>query len=83
MARRIAWTEQGKADLRAINQRRAMNILHGLARFLSTAEGDVKQLHGFDPPELRLRIGDYRIRFHDHGDWIEILRVRNRKDAYR
>jgi hypothetical protein len=42
-----------------------------------------KRLQDIEPPELRLRLGDYRIRFYDHGDWIEILRVRNRKEAYR
>ena len=46
-------------------------------------EGDVKRLRDIEPPELRLRLGDYRIGFYDHGDWIEILRVRNRKEAYR
>ena len=34
------------------------------------------------PPEFRLRVGDWRVRFHDHGDWIDILRIRNRRDAY-
>jgi mRNA-degrading endonuclease RelE of RelBE toxin-antitoxin system len=51
--------------------------------FLETESGDVKELHGFDPPCYRLRVGDWRVRFHDHADWIDILRVRNRKDAYR
>jgi hypothetical protein len=61
----------------------AIDLLHRLARFLAAEEGDVKRLTDIDPPEFRLRLGDYRLRFYDHGDWIEILRVRNRKDAYR
>jgi hypothetical protein len=32
--------------------------LKSFARFLKTGAGDVKQLHGFDPPLHRLRIGD-------------------------
>lgn len=60
-----------------------MDLLHRLARFVASEEGDVKQLGGTDPPELRLRLADYRVRFYDHGDWIEILRVRHRRDAYR
>lgn len=83
MARKIAWTNGAKEDLRAIDQHTAINILHGLARFLATDEGDVKQLHGFEPSELRLRLGAYRIRFYDHGAFIEILSVKHRKDAYR
>lgn len=83
MAKKIAWTDQAKADVRAIERQTAMDILHGLARFLATEEGDVKRLKGVDPPELRLRLGDYRVRFYDHGETIEVLRVRNRKEAYR
>ncbi len=47
------------------------------------ARADVRQLTGIDPPELRLRIGDYRVRFYNHTDWVEILRVRHRSQAYR
>ena len=81
--RTIVWTDQARADVRAIDRERAINLLHGLARFLTTGEGKVKRLQGIDPPEMRLRLGDYRIRFYDHGDWIEILRVRKRGEAYR
>jgi mRNA-degrading endonuclease RelE of RelBE toxin-antitoxin system len=83
MAKKIGWTEQAKADVRGIDREIAIDLLHRLARFLSNEEGDVKRLADIDPPEFRLRLGDYRLRFYDHGDWIEILRVRNRKDAYR
>jgi mRNA interferase RelE/StbE len=83
MARKIAWTDQARADVRAIDRDTAIDLLHGLARFVSTEEGDVKRLQGIEPPEFRLRLGDYRVRFQDLGDSIEILRVRHRKDAYR
>ncbi len=83
MAKKIAWTEQAKADVRAIDREAAIDLLHRLARFLATEDGDVKLLKDIDPPEFRLRLGDYRLRYYDHGDWIEVLRVRNRKEAYR
>jgi mRNA-degrading endonuclease RelE of RelBE toxin-antitoxin system len=83
MAKQIVWTDQAKADLRSIDQQTALTILHGLARFLATEEGGVKQLKGIEPPECRLRLGDYRVRFYGHGESIEILTVKNRKDAYR
>ena len=57
--------------------------VHRLARFVAFDEGDVERLRGTDPPELRLRLADYRVRFYDQGDWIEILRIRHRRDAYR
>jgi len=83
MAKKIGWTEQAKADVRAIDRQTAIDLLHGLARFLATEEGNVKRLQDIDPPEFRLRLGDFRIRFRDHGAWIEILRVRHRREAYR
>ena len=83
MAKKIAWTAQAKADLRAIDQQTAIRILHVLARFIQTEEGDVKHLLDIEPPEFRLRTGAYRIRFYDHGDRIEILAVKHRSQAYR
>jgi mRNA interferase RelE/StbE len=83
MLRKIAWRDQAKAQLRAIDQPTALRILHALARLISTGEGDVKRLQDIDPPEFRLRVGDYRVRFHDLGDAIEVLAVRHRREAYR
>lgn len=79
----IAWTDQAKADLRAIAQPTALRILHAIARYLAAGEGDVKQLQDIRPPELRLRVGDYRVRFYDHGDSILVLAVRHRRESYR
>ena len=36
-----------------------------------------------EPPEMRLRVGDYRVRFHDHGDSILVLAVKHRREVYR
>jgi mRNA-degrading endonuclease RelE of RelBE toxin-antitoxin system len=83
MGKKIAWTDQAKADLRAIDQASALRILHVLARYLATGEGDVKRLQDVEPPELRLRIGDHRVRFHDLGDSIMVLAVKHRREAYR
>lgn len=83
MAKKIAWTGPATADVRALDQPTAMRVLHGLARFVQTEQGDVKRLQDTQPPELRLRVGPYRIRFLDHGDHIEILAVKHRKQAYR
>lgn len=71
-----------KTDIHAIDQPTALRILHGLARFITTEEGDVKRLQDTEPPQLRLRVGAYRIRFYDHGDAIEILAIQHRSKAY-
>jgi mRNA-degrading endonuclease RelE of RelBE toxin-antitoxin system len=70
MAKGIAFTDQAKADIRALPQPIALQILRMIARFLESKEGDVKRLKGTEPPELRLRLGDYRVRFYDRGDSI-------------
>ncbi len=79
----IAWTDQAKADLRAIDQRSALRILHTVSRYLASGEGDVKRLQDIEPPEMRLRVGDYRVRFYDLGDSILVLAVKHRREAYR
>ena len=44
MPKKIVWTDQAKANLRAIDQPTALRILHALAWLLATGEGDVKRL---------------------------------------
>ena len=83
MAKKIAWSDQAKADVRAIDRDTALDLLQRLARFLQTEQGDVKRLQDIDPPEFRLRVGDYRVRYHDRGESIEILAVKHRRQAYR
>ncbi len=83
MGKRVGFTDQAKADLRAIPQPVAIQILHTLARFLASDEGNVKRLQGIEPPLYRLRTQDHRVIFRDHGDHIEVTRIRDRKDVYR
>ena len=60
----------------------ALRIVGAIHRCASTGAGNVKAVRGLHSPEFRLRAGDWRVRFHDHGEWIDILRVRNRRDVY-
>ena len=83
MTKKIAWIERAKANLRAVDQQTVLRILHALAHFAATGQGDAKQLQDVQPPEFRLRIGDYRVRYYDQSDSIEILTVKHRRDAYR
>ncbi len=69
--------------MRAIGKENAMAILHAIDRYAATSEGDVKRLQNVTPVELRLRVGDYRVRFYDHGDSILVLAVKHRREAYR
>ncbi len=42
--KKIDWRDQAKAQLRAIDQTTALRILHALAAYAATGEGDVKRL---------------------------------------
>ena len=81
--KKIAWKDQAKAQLRVIDQATALRILQALAHLIATGEGDVKRLQGIEPPEFRLRVGDYRLRFHDSGEILEVTAVKHRREAYR
>ncbi len=83
MQKKVVWSDRAKSNLRAIEQATALRILHALARMLVTGEGDVKRLQDIQPPQFRLRVGDYRVRFRDFDDSIEILSVKHRREAYR
>lgn len=81
--KQIEWSEQSLDDLAALDKGTAHRISIAVERFAETGTGNVKKLQGIDPPEFRLRVGDFRVRFDTQGDTLRILRVRNRKDAYR
>ena len=82
MIKRVVLSTQAQSDLASLDRSVALRILAATRRFASTGAGNIQGLRGIHPPEFRLRVGDWRVRFHDHGDWIHVLRVRNRKDAY-
>jgi len=81
--KRIVWTEPAKADVRRIDRETAMRILTALDRFARTGEGDVKRLQDIEPPEFRLRVGDYRLFFVNIYDALEVRRVLHRRQAHR
>jgi mRNA-degrading endonuclease RelE of RelBE toxin-antitoxin system len=79
----VIWSPEARSDLRAIDRETAVQILHCLDHYLSTRTGDVKKLK---PPlyAFRLRCGDYRIFFDLSSDnTVNVLSIRNRRDAYR
>ena len=84
MAKPVIWSAEARADIRAIHRDTALRLLKALDRFLKTDAGDVKQLEGFEPPLFRLRVGAWRLIYRRQGDEaIEVVRVRNRSEAYR
>jgi len=77
------WSPEARADLRAIDRDTAIQILHCVDRYLLNRAGDLKKLK---PPltGFRLRCGDYRVFFDQQPpSGINIVAVRNRREAYR
>ena len=81
--RNIAWSGQARADIRRLDRETAMKIFAALHRFAETGVGDVKKPKG-ESGELRLRVGDWRVRFTDEPNGtLHIHSVRHRSTAYR
>lgn len=81
--KRIRFVPNAPAEVRAIDQPTAMQILTALHRYAQTGEGKVKPLSGEFEGLLRLRVGNHRVIFDETEDTITVHRVRDRKDAYR
>jgi mRNA-degrading endonuclease RelE of RelBE toxin-antitoxin system len=75
--KRIRFHPNVPQEVRAIEQRVALNILTAIHRYAATGSGRVKPLGG------ELRVGNHRVIFDETEDTITIHRVRDRRDAYR
>ena len=88
MARSIDWSKQAKSDLKKLPKRDADRVRRSVMRPAATEQGSVERLKGFDPPEYRLRVGDWRVRFCYEAvgavkSGISVVRVLHRREAYR
>jgi mRNA-degrading endonuclease RelE of RelBE toxin-antitoxin system len=59
-------------------------VLQALNLLATCGHGDVRRLRGVDPPEYRLRVGDWRVRFarDPNARLIVVLRILPRGRAY-
>ncbi len=79
---KFIWTESAQEQIRAIDREQALAILHALSEYAASGKGQIKKLKGSG--DLRLRVGDYRVRFEmAEEDTYRILRVGHRKEVYR
>jgi mRNA interferase RelE/StbE len=60
-------------------------VIDAVQQFAQTGTGDVVRLADIEPPEYRLRIGDWRVRFNRDEEQrvLNVLRVLPRGKAYR
>ena len=81
--KKIRFNPNVPEEVRAIEQRAALNILAAIHRYAATGTGKVKPLSGEFEGLLRLRVGKHRVIFEETEESITIHRVRDRRDAYR
>ena len=79
----VDWTGQATADLARLSRREVDRIKLAVRRLAATGYGNTRQLKGFDPPRIRLRVGDRRVILEITSSLIRVLRVLHRREAYR
>ena len=82
---RIAWTERALKEANRLDPEIRSRIAAALDRYAEEERGDVLRLTAVEPPEWRLRVGAWRIRFRRDAESgiLYILRVLPRDKAYR
>jgi mRNA-degrading endonuclease RelE of RelBE toxin-antitoxin system len=85
VAFRVGWTPRALRDARKLDPPTRHRMLRSLERDAENEEGDVIRLAGIQPPEWRLRVGDWRVRFRldTASGTLQVLRVLPRDKAYR
>lgn len=63
MSLRIEWTPGAQRDLGRLDRPTRARIVATVLRLAETSQGDVLKLAGKQPPEYRLRVGGWRVRF--------------------
>lgn len=71
------------AEIRAIEQPVALNMLYATHCYAETGAERVKPLSDEFAGFLRLRVGDHCVFFKESEDSITVHRIADRKDAYR
>lgn len=85
MTRPVEWRPRATKDLEKLERPLRERIVSAIERLVESGEGDVRRLAASDPPEFRLRVGDWRVLFRSESAarTIVIIRVLPRDKAYR
>jgi mRNA interferase RelE/StbE len=59
----VVWSEPAIGSLERLDNRSMDRLIDAVNRLAHTNAGDVRRLQGVDPPEWRLRVGSWRVRF--------------------
>lgn len=80
----VVWTATAERDFGKLDPETRRRVQLGINRYAADSVGDVLRLQDITPPEYRLRVGKWRVRFrldHDRRT-MQILHVLRRDEAY-
>ena len=80
----VVWTATAERDFGKLDPETRRRIQLSIDRYAADSFGDVLRLQNVIPPEYRLRIGKWRVRFRLDRERrvMQILHVLRRDDAY-
>jgi mRNA interferase RelE/StbE len=81
----IRWLPHSQRDLKKLDPPIRRRVIDAVKQFAQAGTGDVVRLVDVEPPEYRLRVGDWRVRFNrdEERRVLNVLRVLPRGKAYR
>jgi mRNA interferase RelE/StbE len=81
----IRWLPRSQRDLKKLDPPVRRRVIDAVKQFALDGTGDVVRLVDLEPPEYRLRVGDWRVRFNrdEEHRLLNVLRVLPRGKAYR
>ena len=84
MTWRVQWMPRALKDARKLSPETRVRVTAAIERLADTGAGDIRHLTDVKPPELRLRVGDWRVRFQKESsdEVLWILRILPRDKAY-
>lgn len=86
MTRSVLWSRPATKELKRLDRQVVERVRAAVRRLAESGEGDVRRLVDVEPPEYRLRVGAWRVRFElvDEPDpAVIVLHVLSRGEAYR
>ena len=85
MSLRVIWRSPALRDLRRLDSPQQRRVIAALTRYAEAGHGDVTRLTDVSPPQYRLRVGAWRVRFtvDREAQVLQVLHVLPRGKAYR
>jgi mRNA interferase RelE/StbE len=83
MSLEIRWSAKAEREASRLDPPINRRILTALESYAITGQGDIKRLTDYDPPQYRLRVGEWRVRFSVEARVLYVHGVQPRGRAYR